>query len=190
MDRTELNQAKTLAYRDPAGVLRELRAIEVQVADLDISPKIKHLRTNELKKVRELRQAALFCYGMSCRIRQEVRFCPAESSDYDFIATWGSDGFRYFAPVQLKELVPEALNSRATVQQLVDGLSKYTSSSNLTAAIFLNRNGTFSPSQLIIPALSIAGLWFVSAISPDQSRWRLSGNFLEAPSDTDFAYPA
>lgn len=190
MDRAELNRAKTLAYRDPAATLRELRAIEIQIAGLDIRPEIKHLRTNELRKVRELRQAALFCYGMSCRIGQEVKFSPTESSDYDFIATWVSDDFRHFAPVQLKELVPETLNPLSTAQQLVDGLGKYTSSPNLTVAVYLNRNGTFSPSQLNVSGLSIAALWFVSATSADQSSWRLSGNFMEVPSATDFTYPA
>ena len=189
MDRAELNKAKSLLYRDPALTLRELRTIEATTADLDLRPEVRHLRTNDLKQVRELRQAALFCYGMSSRMGLEVRFSPTEASDYDFIATWASDEYRHFAPVQLKELVPETLNPHSTIQNLVDGLSKYSSSQDLTVAVFLNRNGTFTPSELRIPILSIAALWFVSCVSPDQSKWRLIGNFIEMPDTTDFMYP-
>ncbi len=189
MDRAALNEAKKLTYRDPAVVLRELRTIEESIAGADLAPEARHLRTNKLKKVREYRQAALFCHGMSCRIEQSVYFAPVEASDYDFIATWQSDENQHFAPVQLKELVPESLNPTSTVQDLVNGLSKY-SSCNLTVAVFLNRNGRFLPASIQLPPLDIAALWFIFAAAPDQSRWKLIGNFMEEPSATTFNYPA
>lgn len=189
MDRAAINEAKKLLYRDPVVALRELRALEIAIADSDISPEVRHLRTNELKKVREYRQAAIFCHGMSSRIGQSVRFAPVEAADYDFIATWQSDTNLHFAPVQLKELVPESLNPKSSIQQLVDGLSKY-SSDSLTVAVFLNRNGRFSPGELQLPSLSIAALWFFFAVKPDQSEWRLVGNFMEEPEATLFGYPA
>ena len=187
MDRAWLNEAKKLAYRDPSVVLRELRSIELAIASSGISPQVRHLRTNDLKKVRELRHAALFCYGMSRCIEQPVYFAPIEAADYDFVATWGE--MKHFAPVQLKELVPEELNETSTVQGLVDRLTKY-SSSDLTVAIFLNRRGQFSPTELCLPRLHIAALWFVFAIAPDQSKWQLVGDFMEAPAATTFAYPS
>jgi hypothetical protein len=189
MDRASLNEASKIAYRDPVVALRELREIELQFAAAEVTPEVRHLRTNELKKVREYRQAALFCHGMSSRIGQPIRFAPAESSDYDFIATWASDQNQHFAPVQLKELVPESLNPTATVQELVDKLAKY-SSESLTVAVFLNRHGHFSPRELRIPPLRIAALWFLFSVSPDQSEWRLVGNFMEEPHETVFGYPA
>jgi len=189
MDRAALNEAAKLAYRDPEVALRELRAVELVVATSDISPHVKHLRTNALKGPREYRQAALFCYGMSKRIGLSVRFCPIEASDYDFIATWGSDQGQHFAPVQLKELVPESLNGLATLQGLVDGLVKY-SSASLTVAVFLNRRGRLPPSELTIPSLQISALWFVFAAAEDQAEWGLYGNVLEDASATAFTYPA
>jgi hypothetical protein len=189
MDRSSLNEASKLVYRDPVVALRELREIEIQFATADIAPEVRHLRTNELKKVREYRQAALFCHGMASRIGQPVRFAPVESSDYDFIATWNSDNNQHFAPVQLKELVPESLNPAATVQNLVNKLSKY-SSETLTVAVFVNRNGRFSPRELQIPPLRIAALWFLFTVAPNQSEWRLLGNFMEEPDATNFSYPA
>jgi hypothetical protein len=189
MDKAALNEASKLVYRDPTIALRELRSLEYAFANADIAPEVRHLRTNELKKVREYRQAALFCHGMSSRLGHPVQFSPVESADYDFIATWQSDTNRHFAPVQLKELVPETLNSAATIQSLVDNLSKY-SSDNLTVAIFLNRNDRFSPRELRIPPLRIAALWFLFTVVPDQSEWRLVGNFMEEPDSSSFSYPA
>ena len=189
MDRAGLNEAKKLTYRDPVVALQELRAMEAQFATSELAPEVRHLRTNELKKVREFRQAALFCHGMSSRVGQSVRFAPVESADYDFIATWSSGTDQHFAPVQLKELVPESLNPAATVQDLVNGLSKY-SSSSLTVAVFLNRSGRFSPREIHIPPLRISALWFLFAVAPDQSEWRLVGNFMEEPDATSFVYPA
>nr|CAS02458.1 putative integron gene cassette protein [uncultured bacterium] len=188
MDRAAINEAKKPLYRDPVVALRELRALELSIADLDISPDVRHLRTNELKRVREYRQAALFCHGMSCRIEQPVLFAPVEAADYDFIATWRSDTNIHFAPVQLKELVPESLNPRSSIQELVDGLSRY-SSDSLTVAVFLNRNSRFSLKELQLPSLRIAALWFFFAVTPDQSEWRLVGNLMEEPEATLFGYP-
>lgn len=189
MDRASLNEAQKLSYRDPEVALRELRDIELLAAGLDISPQVRHLRKNDLKGPREYRQAALFCLGMSRNLGVPVRFCPVEASDYDFIATWEEQVVRHFAPVQLKELVPESLNSTATVQAIIDGLAKY-SSSSLTVGIFLNRQDTFVPQDLKIPPLRIGALWFVFAIAPDQSEWVLYGNALGQAHATTFAYPA
>jgi hypothetical protein len=61
MNRAALKEAAKLPYRDPEVALRELRAIELVVAASEISPHVKHLRTNALKGPREYRQAAQQC---------------------------------------------------------------------------------------------------------------------------------
>ena len=190
MDRSQLNMAKNLVYRNPAVALRELRAIEIDIAGLDLPPEVKHLRTNDLKNVKEYRHAALFCYGMSKRMGTDIRFCPMEDSDYDFIATWQFGLDRHFATVQLKEFVPEELNPDLAVQNLIDRLSKYPASENLTVVIVLNRNSSFIASELVIPKLNIAALWLIASISEDQSQWRIFGNLMDSPSLSDFEYPA
>jgi hypothetical protein len=111
---------------------------------------------------------------MSLRIGHQVLFSPVESSDYDFVATWEIADVRHFAPVQLKELVPDHLNASATVQALVNGLSKY-SGDDLVVAVFLNRDGRFSLEDLMLPALRIAELWFVFSTTPSQQLWQLVG---------------
>lgn len=177
-----------LSYRDPAVVLRELRQIESQMVGANLSPQVRNLRTNGLKPVREFRHAALFCHGMSLRLGHRVLFSPVESSDYDFVATWLIADVQHFARVQLKELVPAHLNEGATVQALVDGLSKY-SGDDLIVAIFLNREGRFSLEEVVFPALHIAELWFVFATTPDQHMWQLVGDALREPEVSSFRYP-
>lgn len=189
MDRASLNEAQKLLYRDPQVALRELREIELVAAGLDISPAVKHLRGNDLKGPREYRQAALFTLGMASNLGLDVRFCPVEAADYDFIATWHTEDTHHFAPIQLKELPPEELNPSANVQAIVDSLVKY-SSQSLTVGIFLNRQGTFQPQKITIPPLRIGALWFVFAAAEDQSEWVLYGNVLGQPHATRFAYPA
>ena len=126
---------------------------------------------------------------MSCYLEQTVNICPVEESDYDFVARWESDPDVHFAPVQLKEVVPERLNAEASIQQAIDKLAKYPKSNNLTVAIKLNRREKFEPEKLIIPKLNIASLWIFAAITPDQSRWFLYGNMLEKPEFFFFEYP-
>ncbi|BAV95934.1 MULTISPECIES: hypothetical protein [Bacteria] len=189
MDRTALNEAKSLVYRDARVALIELRKLEIQIAQLDhLSEKVRTLRTTDLKKVREYRQAAIFCYGMSLDLERNVRFCPTDRSDHDFIATWQADDTHHFVPVQLKELVPEELNKTLTLERLVDSLSKYKASPDLTVAIFLNREGRFDPSAFQIPStVDVAGVWLVSNIGTD--KWRIIGDFINQVRVIDFDYP-
>jgi hypothetical protein len=53
--RSALKAFASLAYRDPVAVLRELRQIEMQIVDADLSPQVRNLRTNDLKHIREFR---------------------------------------------------------------------------------------------------------------------------------------
>ena len=126
---------------------------------------------------------------MAQRIGQTVYLAPSEAQDYDFVASWAVNDTRHFAPVQLKEVVPQDLNPLAFVQTIVNALSKYVDSEDLTVAIHLNQRSHFDPTALVIPSLRIAELWIFSAISEDAAQWRLWGNFLEIPEGTRFEYP-
>ncbi|MFK3648120.1 hypothetical protein ACI2IY_06725 [Lysobacter enzymogenes] len=188
MDRTALNEAKSLVYRDARVALVELRELEIQIAQSDISEKIRKLRTTDLKHAREYRQAAIFCYGMSLDLGRNVRFCPTDRSDHDFIATWQVDDTHHFVPVQLKELVPKELNKTLTLARLIDGLSKYKASPDLTVVIFLNREGRLDPSAIQIPSIvDVAGVWLVSRIGTD--KWRIIGDLINEVRVIDFDYP-
>ena len=78
-----------LKYRDPRAVLVDLRRLEATVAASDASFAVKNLRTRELRPLRELREACLFCYGMTeCTGGPKFLVAHAEEQDYDAVATW------------------------------------------------------------------------------------------------------
>lgn len=179
-----------IQFRDPRPFLIRLRKLEVEVAKSDLPPKVKQLRTNSLKPWRELREAALFCYGMAQRIGQIVYLGKSEAQDYDFVTSWVDGDTQHLAHVQLKEVVPKSLNPSASIQRTIDALSKYVDSEDLTVAIHVNQHGHLDLTELVIPSLKIAALWVFGAVSEDQTDWGLWGNFLEKWEGTRFKYPA
>ena len=190
MNRIWLRSAAGLDFVSPTRYLIALRDFEIELALSDTPPKIKALRTNSLKPAREQRQAALFCYGMSKRLGQEVFFAAQEDQDYDFVAKWVIGEEIHFAQVQLKEVVPEKNNPQASIEEIIAKLAKYTDSEGLTVAIHLNHQGRFEPSLLKVPELKIGSLWVFGSAVPDQSRWNIWGNFTEDdPYGSQFSYP-
>jgi hypothetical protein len=181
-----------LKYYDPRYVLVQLRKTELAIARrTDLPDAVKHLRTQELKHLRELREACLFCYGWSQIDGQSFDVAHAEAQDYDYdaVASWQSDDHLHFAPIQIKEVVPANLNRHASVQGIVNKLSKYVDSEDLTVVIHLNRSTPFSPADLVVPPLKIAALWVFGALDAEQTRWAIWGNFLETPRWGEFSYP-
>lgn len=191
MDRIKLRLFRQLQYKDPRSVLVDMARVERSIAPADIDPRVKHMRTNDLRNVRELRSACLFCHGMSEATGQKFGVAHSEADDYDAVATWIEGGTQSFAPIQLKEVPPVELSATATVQAIVDRLSKYSGPSDLTVAIHLSRAMPFTPAELVIPRLRIAALWAFGAISPDRSRWMIWGNFLDPDGwkACEFGYP-
>lgn len=141
-----------------------------------------------------MRDAAIFCVGMSERIGFDVQFAPVEDQDFDFVITWfDDDRKRYYRPVQLKEVAPPHLNAGATVQAVVNSLTRYVDSADTIVAIKINRPGQFNPAELTLPAdLRIGGLWVFASLSGDQSEFGLWGDFFgrtKPPLGTRFLYP-
>jgi len=188
-DAIQLRQWEKLPYHDPVVFLRELRKLELQVVQSDLPPDIKSLRRGRFKRHREGRNAALFCLGMSQALGTSVSFARQEAADYDFVARWrrGDDGF--FAPVQLKELVPRALNPAATLDQTLASLARYSALGRTVVAILINRPGSDDLSQVRVPAVGCGGIWLYWAASPDQQKWQLYGNLLDGPCLYEYQYP-
>lgn len=192
MDQISLRAFNRLSYRDPRAVLVDMRRLELRIRSAEVDPRVRHLRTNDLRNVRELRSACLFCHGMSRLTGQKYAVAHSEAVDYDAVATWVRDGTQYFAPIQLKEVPPTALNPLASVQGIINALAKYLGSEDLTVVVHLNQATRFLPSELTIPPVRVAALWVLAGISPDQSRWAIWGNLVE-PVDSwqagTFDYP-
>jgi hypothetical protein len=147
----------------------------------------------ELRR-RELADACLFCYGLSCRMDRSVFVIDHEGADYDFVAVWKNNEDHMFAPVQLKEVVPQRLNPQASIQSIIDKLpEQFPRSTDLTVAIRVNRHVELDLDRITIPAdLHIAALWIYGAVLPDGSRWFMTGNLMEPEPDVSwlFDYPA
>ena len=185
MDEITLRILSKLSYKNPRDILVAMRSCELELARSDTPRKIKSLRTNSLKSSRESREAALFCHFMGERIGYKVYFSAGEhQQDCDFIARWDIDNTRHFAPVQLKEVVPKHTNYAATLEGVINSLSKYVDSKNLIVAVHLNQESHFDLQKLSLPNLNIAQLWVFGATSQDQSSWRLWGNLLQTPIET------
>ncbi|MCW5642069.1 MAG: hypothetical protein KIT63_08250 [Rhodoferax sp.] len=190
MDAIRLREAAKRDYRDPVLFLRRLRLIEERMAGISVAPEVRNLRTNRLKEWREARLGALFCIGIGERIGHKVLLSKGEFEDADFLATWVAEDVQHFAPVQIKELVPEERNASATFDALVHGLTKYTGTKDLSILVHVNRRTHFDPTLLQLPSqLPIAALWVLACLSPDQSQWAIWGNLLEESEGTKFAYP-
>lgn len=183
-----------LKYGSPHGFLKRLRELEYEVAASPTPERIKTLRTNGLKPEREMLDAALFCVGRSHVLETEVRFAPVEDQDHDFVATWRANDTQHYCPVQLKEVAPLHLNPNASVQGVLDKLTKYADSSDVAVAIKFNQRGRFDPAAIRIPDnLAIGTLWVFGATNEDQSEFALWGDFLATGAETmgiRFPYPS
>jgi hypothetical protein len=190
MNSIRLRSFSALKYRDPVPFLVKLRQLEVRMLEADLPDHVRALRTNKLKKWRELREAALFCYFIGQRGKTPVYLAEGESQDFDFVAVCqGSETIEY-TPVQLKEVVPTNTNPDAALEPVLASLIKYTDSTDLAVVIHLNQVTHFNPKDVLIPKLTIGSLWMFGAISEDQEHWGLWGDFLQSCVGTRHEYPA
>lgn len=185
-----VNHWRTLRHHDPAHVLRRLRAAERALADAlrDADDKVRRLRTTELNKYREWRDAALFTYGMGLALNARVGYATEATGDYDFVTAWTRGDEAFFCPVQLKELVPADLNPGATLDGLLLKLRKYAGPTQTVLAIRLNRRGQLNLARGW-PPVPFAQLWFFWASAPDGNEWSIYGDALGAPQQWAFDYP-
>jgi hypothetical protein len=190
-DKIRIRSWAKLKYYDPAKILREFRKIEQQIVDAPMDEDIKTLRTSKLRKHKQGREAALLCHGIGAAVLGTTVFLsPSEDSDYDFVAMWRTEGFERYAPVQLKEWVPDHINPYANLNDLISGLHKYKSSRDTIVGIYSNRAGTFKFSDIIVPKLNLSGLWIFGSITPNHLKWFIYGNIFQHAQYYEFMYPA
>ena len=153
-------------------------------------------RKGRFKKCFEEFQAALFAYALSQLARSyrwEYSYGESQNHEYDCAIRCHlpkDDGGVVVKPVQLKELPPGALNPQATLQGLINGLTKYTAPPEeeiLVVAIYINRAATISFKELRIPKLRVEQLWLYGFLDPVNCF--LVGNLIANPVRADFDYP-
>lgn len=181
-----------IEFTDPEKFLAGLRWAEENLPLHELPEKVRNLRTRSLRQVLEMRQAALFSYGMTVAMGTKVVFALNEKADYDVICSFEKQGERVFVPVQLKELVPEFLNPESTLQKELDKLQKYRDSKDLIVAYHLNRRFRFrfEIEEISPPIGVVAEIWIVAATTPNLTQWSLIGNILSKECYTyAFDYP-
>ena len=185
-----IRQWEGLRYLDSEKILRGLRGIATTHALHELTYEIRSLRRRDLRAYGEGRQAALFCFAMSQVAGVPVSFAHAECSDYDIVARYVKDDVAHYVPVQLKELVPERVNSGTNLQTELDKIRKYVDSHELVVAFHLNVEQRVEFSGLRLPVGVVGELWFYGASTPDQRRWALIGDMLrENRYVYEFTYP-
>lgn len=191
--RDRLRAFASLTYYDPRDALVRLRAIESDPEWQKKPPKERALRTNAQRQLREGREAALFCYGLAMRTGRNIGFAPHEAQDYDFVARWPVNGEQTYHPGQLKSAVTHDGKNCATVEEVLAGLEgQYAPAPELTIAVYLTQRVRFEPTELKVPKIPVGAIWVFGAISEDESRWALWGNFLdpvEPATGREFTYP-
>lgn len=195
MDTIRARKFSQFSYGDPRSFLVGLRKVEAALTEYSMPEKVRRMRTNGLKPDREMRDAALFCVGISERFGLQIGMAPVEDEDFDFVATWVADETQHFCTVQLKEVAPEDLNPSSSIENVSQALNKYSNPNDLTVAIRPNRATRFDPSSIHIPkSLALGGLWVFGCISEDQSKWAVWGDFVVAGDGpvaaTIFDYPS
>lgn len=186
-----IREWKALDYFDPSTILISLREYERSGALQGVPYEVASLRTRELKPYGERRQCAMFAYLMGRVTQTFVSVAYCESSDYDAVMQYRVGDEVRFVPVQMKELPPSFLPYTKDLQGLIDGLAdKYPTSSDLTVAVYLNRDVTFRVQDLNLSRLNLGALWLFGGCDSTGDAWRVIGNLLSDTCSTEvFDYP-
>jgi hypothetical protein len=186
----EMRELGKLEYGDPHNFLVKLRNFESEIAASNLDSKVKRMRTNSLKKMRELREAAMFCYLMGERLNCEVLLSPTELQDYDFVARYICDETCHFTKVQLKELPPADLNDTLELQSILRNVEKkYNNAADLCIAVHLNRTAQIDLSAVDVTRINVGGIWMFGALDLDQSKFGLWGDFKRELIFSEHSYP-
>src|SRR5947208_3342522 len=191
-DSLRIREFSRFVYKSPRAWLQNLREIEQTVVRSPLPYEVRSLRTHRLRYWNETRQAALFAYGMSQRMPDfEFDFACAEGADYDAIVRWRREDEQFFTPIQMKEYVPEELNANATLEALLENLSRYPASSDLVVVVYLNRRFRLRMWPIYCPPLRLGGVYLMGAIAPNKWKWILVGNLLDQYAGISiFDYPS
>jgi hypothetical protein len=181
---------QTYPYYNPNHTLKWWNTLERSVSQYNAPPKVKTLRTQGLKKKREEWDAAIFCYLFNQATGLNAGYSTIEDSDFDSILRWEQDDGVYYAPVQLKELVPAETNPHASIEALLKKCKeKYVTSESLILAIKINRQTQYSPEAFKNHGINVWSIWVFGSICPNRSKWLLSKHSNNEYSYFEFSLP-
>lgn len=180
-----------MEWVDPRQVLVGLRRVECKLPR-EMDERERRLRTNKLKMWREARLAALFSFGIGDRVLHvQTLLSKAQQRDFDFVMRWRIDDVDYFYPAQLKELPPDNIDSKVTIEELYSKMEKYIGPDDLSVVICLNRRMHFKFEPWSGPSKPrVKEVWYLGCLNSAQTRWFLYGDVLKKyPRKYEFDYP-
>jgi len=187
-------QAHGLNYIGPRKALLVSTIHHVMSQHPNYPKQVQNWRTNKLQPELHRRQAALFCFGRKCleiTDKWALAAWPDQNSPIDYVLRQiKSDGKERYEFVQLKEVVPEEVNSEQSLQDLLDELpKKYSSTDELTIAIHIHRELSTKVSDLRKPNLPNGRLWLFGFGGEPPHNAFLFGDWFKSPSLVNFTYP-
>jgi hypothetical protein len=167
---------------DPASLLKGLAEL------MNAADAVERWRTGKYKELRELKDACLLAYGLSKALETYVAVVRGEDEDYDCVLLAVGDDEIQFVGIQLKELPPENLDCRVTLEELLRRRAAGPAT-DTTLVIRLNRTGYIPDEALSAVKLPYAEVWYLWATSPDGLGWCIYGDVMQQPRRYEFAYP-
>ena len=182
-DNMQIRQWKKLKFHNCLNVLASWDAFILATDWTKLSPAEQKLRGKNQKGLREHVQAAIFAWLISqSQSIEGIEIAPTDIDDHDAIFRWFvRPGAHAYAPIQLKELVPQHVTTKGSLQELIDRLpEKYPDSPQLIVAISHSRANTGGKIEIRIPPkLKIAGLYVFGSCSEDGALQFVTGNLVE-----------
>lgn len=149
------------------------------------------LLDRRVRDVAEDRRCAIFCHGAGQALGTKILFAPHESADYDYVGAYEHNGTVHTFPIQLKQLVPDRLNSTTSLQRELSKLSKYADAQDLVVAIHVNRKVHIKPQDLDTSGLKVKEIWLYGQLQSEPDTWLLFGNLMAVePNAYTFQLPA
>lgn len=154
-------QLAALNYQDPEDILRLLMPTVVGI--LQKPETVAHLSQRQKNHFLEEHQAAFLAFMVKHIAGRHARItvCVEELDDFDCVIKGEIGNETVYKPVQLKHLPSHEVNDAIELQSFIDKLKiKFSTSSELVLAIWINRDIKLDFRLLRFDGLKIEQLWF------------------------------
>lgn len=169
---------RNLTYMNPTKLLVGMSEM------FDSSGLLRHpnpadlLMNRRVRAIAEDRRCAIFCHGAGQVFNTKILFAPCESSDYDYVGAYQHEGKVIEFPIQMKQLVPDRINTKTCLQTEVDKLKKYSGARDLVVAIHVNRRIHLHERDIDVSGLNIKEIWLFGKMNNGTDDWLLLGNLM------------
>lgn len=181
----------SLKYMNPTELLLGMDKIFDDCGIKKYSHSSDVLRDRRVKHIADDRRCAIFCHGAGQALGTKILFAAFESADYDYVGAYEHEGVIHHFPIQLKEFVPDRINSSTSLQCEISKLRKYADAQDLVVVMHINRTAFIRPEELDTSGLEVKEIWLFGQMESDAGAWLLFGNLMATePRAYIFGLPA